>query len=131
VRTPLAWWLALEHCAALAYATGRYTKAVRRAAEAYEVITDTGHPMAFGSAGSILCPIALDIGFGAGVCSPARPGQVEQVRIAIPAEEGSSVTSIPGITLNNGQTIPQFGFGVFLIVMHSHRDRRAAVGWAR
>ena len=25
------------------------------------------------------------------------------------------MTSIPDITLNNGQTIPQFGFGVFQI----------------
>jgi 2,5-diketo-D-gluconate reductase A len=31
------------------------------------------------------------------------------------AEERAFVTSIPDITLNNGQTIPQFGFGVFLI----------------
>jgi uncharacterized protein len=31
----------------------------------------TGHPMAFGAAGSILCLIALDMRFGAGVCSPA------------------------------------------------------------
>jgi diketogulonate reductase-like aldo/keto reductase len=25
------------------------------------------------------------------------------------------VTAVPDVTLNNGQTIPQFGFGVFLV----------------
>jgi hypothetical protein len=43
---------------------------VRLVGEAYELITDTGYPMAFGGAGSILCPVALDIG-GPAVCSPA------------------------------------------------------------
>jgi len=37
------------------------------------------------------------------------------------------VTSIPDITLNNGQTIPQFGFGVFLI---EPKDTAAAVSTA-
>jgi 2,5-diketo-D-gluconate reductase A len=37
------------------------------------------------------------------------------------------VTSIPAITLNNGQTIPQFGFGVFLI---EPKDTVAAVSTA-
>jgi 2,5-diketo-D-gluconate reductase A len=37
------------------------------------------------------------------------------------------VTSIPDITLNNGQTIPQFGFGVFLI---EAKDAVAAVSTA-
>ena len=37
------------------------------------------------------------------------------------------MTSIPDITLNNGQTIPQFGFGVFLI---EPKDTAAAVSTA-
>ena len=37
------------------------------------------------------------------------------------------MTSIPGITLNNGQTIPHFGFGVFLI---EPKDTVAAVSTA-
>jgi 2,5-diketo-D-gluconate reductase A len=37
------------------------------------------------------------------------------------------VTSIPDITLNNGQAIPQFGFGVFLI---EPKDTVAAVSTA-
>jgi len=37
------------------------------------------------------------------------------------------VTSIPDITLNNGQTIPQFGFGVFQI---EPKDTVAAVSTA-
>ena len=37
------------------------------------------------------------------------------------------MTSIPDITLNNGQTIPQFGFGVFQI---EPKDTVAAVGTA-
>ena len=37
------------------------------------------------------------------------------------------MTSIPDITLNNGQTIPQFGFGVFLI---EPEDTAAAVSTA-
>ncbi len=37
------------------------------------------------------------------------------------------MTSIPDITLNNGQTIPQFGFGVFQI---EPKDTVAAVSTA-
>ena len=37
------------------------------------------------------------------------------------------MTSIPDITLNNGQTIPQFGFGVFQI---EPKDTVAAVSMA-
>jgi 2,5-diketo-D-gluconate reductase A len=37
------------------------------------------------------------------------------------------VTAIPDITLNNGQQIPQLGFGVFLIKPH---DTMAAVSTA-
>src|SRR6201981_3604162 len=37
------------------------------------------------------------------------------------------VTSIPDITLNNGQTIPQFGFGVFQV---EPKDTVAAVSTA-
>ena len=37
------------------------------------------------------------------------------------------MTSIPDITLNNGQTIPQFGFGVFQI---EPKDTAAAVSTA-
>jgi hypothetical protein len=44
VGTPLARWYALERCAALAYATGRYTEAVRLAGEAHELIAGTGSP---------------------------------------------------------------------------------------
>ena len=37
------------------------------------------------------------------------------------------MTSIPDITLNNGQTIPQFGFGVFQI---EPKDTAASVSTA-
>ena len=62
---PLARWHLLEYSAALAHATGRYPEAMRLAGEAFAVITDMGHPMAFGSYASILCPIAMHIGFEA------------------------------------------------------------------
>src|SRR5215471_10838858 len=59
----------------------------------------------------------------------ARPdrGRGRRSAHAIAAEESSSVTSIPDITLNNGQTIPQFGFGVFQI---EPQDTVAAVSTA-
>ncbi|MGH3237497.1 MAG: helix-turn-helix domain-containing protein, partial [Streptosporangiaceae bacterium] len=65
VHGPLARWHLLEYSSALAHATGRYTDAVRLARDAYEVITEMGHPMAFGAYGSILGPIAMHIGFEA------------------------------------------------------------------
>jgi 2,5-diketo-D-gluconate reductase A len=46
---------------------------------------------------------------------PATTGQGLLDRTLAPPEEDSAVTGIPDITLNNGQTIPQLGFGVFLV----------------
>src|SRR5690242_3482314 len=59
----------------------------------------------------------------------ARPdrGRCNRCAYAIRTEESSFVTSIPDITLNNGQTIPQFGFGVFQI---EPKDTVAAVSTA-
>src|SRR5580658_6135512 len=50
---------------------------------------------------------------------PLRGGRGDQCRIdptncSLP-EERSDVTAVPDISLNNGQTIPQFGFGVFQV----------------
>src|SRR5215813_15427645 len=41
--------------------------------------------------------------------------------------EGTAVTAVPDVTLNNGRTIPQFGFGVFQI---RPADTAAAVATA-
>jgi DNA-binding CsgD family transcriptional regulator/tetratricopeptide (TPR) repeat protein len=62
---PLARWHLLQYSAAHAHATGRYAEAVRLADEAYTVITDMGHPAAFGSYAMILCPVGMHIGFQA------------------------------------------------------------------
>src|SRR5579859_6099919 len=46
-------------------------------------------------------------------CRPGRSGQ--GAVFEDPTEERLIVTAIPDITLNNGQTIPQLGFGTYLI----------------
>jgi 2,5-diketo-D-gluconate reductase A len=53
------------------------------------------------------------------VIRPSRPiplGRLAWLAQMTPArEERTVVTGIPEVLLNNGQTIPQFGFGVFLV----------------
>ncbi len=65
VQAPVARWHLLQYSATHAYATGRYAEAVRLAGEALEVMTDMGHPAAFGGYGAVVCPIAMHIGFEA------------------------------------------------------------------
>ena len=65
VQAPVARWHLLQYSATHAYATGRYVEAVRLAAEALQVMTDMGHPAAFGGYGSVMCPIAMHVGFEA------------------------------------------------------------------
>jgi hypothetical protein len=61
---PLARWQFLETAATLALATGRFTEATRLAWEAFKVVSDMGHPVAFGGCSVILGQAALHIGFG-------------------------------------------------------------------
>jgi len=65
VQVPVARWHLLQYSATHAYATGRYAEAVRLAGEAFKVMTDMGHPAAFGGYGAVVCPIAMHLGFEA------------------------------------------------------------------
>jgi DNA-binding CsgD family transcriptional regulator len=65
LQVPVARWHLLQYSATHAYATGRYADAVRLAGEALKVMTDMGHPAAFGGYGSVVCPIAMHVGFEA------------------------------------------------------------------
>jgi len=65
MQAPVARWHLLQYSATHAYATGRYADAVRLAGEAFQVMTDMGHPSAFGGYGAVMCPIAMHLGFGA------------------------------------------------------------------
>jgi DNA-binding CsgD family transcriptional regulator/tetratricopeptide (TPR) repeat protein len=65
MQMPVARWHLLQYSATHAYATGRYADAVRLAGEAFQVMTDMGHPSAFGGYGAVMCPIAMHVGFGA------------------------------------------------------------------
>jgi DNA-binding CsgD family transcriptional regulator len=59
---PLGRWHFLETSATLALATGRYTEAIRLAAEAFQVFTEMGHPFALGGYAVILGQAGLHIG---------------------------------------------------------------------
>jgi tetratricopeptide (TPR) repeat protein len=61
---PLAQWHFLMTSATLALATGRFTEATQLAWQAFKVISDMGHPVAFGGCSSILGQAGLHIGFG-------------------------------------------------------------------
>jgi DNA-binding CsgD family transcriptional regulator len=63
VAVPIARWHLLQYSATHAYAIGRYADALRLAGEAYELMTDMGHPAAFGGHAAILCPIAMHLGY--------------------------------------------------------------------
>src|ERR1700678_3043906 len=41
--------------------------------------------------------------------------RIRHIATSPPSEEGFVLTAVPQITLNNGQSIPQLGFGVFQI----------------
>jgi DNA-binding CsgD family transcriptional regulator len=65
VQVPVARWHLLQYSATHAYAAGRYADAVQLAGEALKLMTDMGHPAAFGGYGAVVCPIAMHIGFEA------------------------------------------------------------------
>jgi len=65
MQAPVARWHMLQYSATHAYATGRYAAALRLAGEAFQVMTDMGHPSAFGGYGAVMSPIAMHIGFEA------------------------------------------------------------------
>ena len=69
-QVPLARWHLLQYSSTHAYATGRYAEALRMAGDAFQVMTDMGHPSALGGYAAVLCPIAMHLGFeGAGVAA--------------------------------------------------------------
>jgi hypothetical protein len=65
VQVPVARWHLLQYSATHAYATGRYADAIRLAGDAFRVMTDMGHPGAFGGYAAVMCPIAMHLGFEA------------------------------------------------------------------
>ena len=65
VRSPLGQWHLLMCSATLAQATGRFTEAVRRAGEAFKLMSDMSHQVAFGGYSVILGQVSLNIGFEA------------------------------------------------------------------
>jgi hypothetical protein len=61
----VARWHLLQYSATHAYATGRYADAIRLAGDAFQVMTDMGHPAASGGYAAVMCPIAMHLGFEA------------------------------------------------------------------
>ena len=62
VPGPLGQWHFLMTSATLALATGRFTEAMRLAADAFKAFSDMGHPVAFGGYAVILGQAGLHIG---------------------------------------------------------------------
>jgi DNA-binding NarL/FixJ family response regulator len=85
---PLARWHFLMTSATLALATGRFSEATQLAWQAFKVISDMGHPVAFGGCSSILGQAGLHIGFGRSglielwdqIPAHLRPGAVDTTR---------------------------------------------------
>src|SRR5215472_12506660 len=77
-------------------------------------------------------PAVFEVGI-----SPSRLGPLPRMDEAVPGQrclehlatyrKGTAVTAVPDVPLNNGRTIPQFGFGVFQI---RPADTAAAVATA-
>ncbi len=65
VRGPLAKWHHLEYSATLAQGTGRFADAISIGADAFALINDMGHPLAFGTYAAILGMVGMHIGFEA------------------------------------------------------------------
>ena len=77
VPGPIGSWHSLHCAATLAAATGRFTEAMRLAAESFAVFSDMGHPIAFGAYSVIL-------------------GQVGHVHRVRPVRPGRAVHPPPG-----------------------------------
>jgi len=65
VRGPLGQWHLVMCTATLAQATGRFTEAMRLAADAFKLMSDMAHEVAFGGLSVILSQVSLHIGFEA------------------------------------------------------------------
>jgi DNA-binding NarL/FixJ family response regulator len=88
VPGPLGRWHFLQTSATLALATGRFTEAMRLAADGFKAFSDMGHPVAFGGCAVILGQAGLHIGldrsgfvelFGQ-LPAHLRPGAVDTTR---------------------------------------------------
>jgi DNA-binding CsgD family transcriptional regulator len=88
VHGPLGQWHLLMCTATLAQATGRFTEAIRLAADAFKLMSDMTHQVAFGAYSAILSQVSLHIGFGAsglielfaGIPDHLKPGVVDTTR---------------------------------------------------
>ncbi len=97
VRGPLAQWHLLEYSATLAQATGRFTEAISIGADAFALINDMGHPLAFGTYAAILGAVGMHIGFDASGSS----GLMAQIPAHLAHGSGASsrvVSVFPALT---------------------------------
>ena len=92
VQSPEARWHLLESSATLAHATGRYQDALELGAEAYDVIREVGHPVAFGGYAVILSTVGMHIGFEASGANELLP-QIPR-HLAPDVDTGSALVSV-------------------------------------
>ncbi len=93
VRGPLARWHLLQCSAGLAFATAHYREAIRLAGQAFGVISEMGHPAAFGSYASFLGQAGRYVGSeasGAAALMAGLPGHLASDAAA----RGDSLASV-------------------------------------
>jgi AAA ATPase domain len=99
VRGPIGQWHLLMSGATLAQATGRFTEAVRLAGEAFKLMSEMSHHIAFGGYSVILGQVSLHIGFGASGMIEFFGGLPDQVRPEVVDTTRGLATVFPALTL--------------------------------
>jgi DNA-binding CsgD family transcriptional regulator len=99
VRGPIGRWHLLMASATLAQATGRFTEAVRLAGEAFKLMSEMSHLIAFGGYSVILSQVSLHIGFDASGMMEFFDGLPDQVRPEVVDTTRGLATVFPALTL--------------------------------
>jgi len=99
VGGPMGRWHLLLSTATLAQATGRFSEALRAAGEAFKLMSDTAHQIAFGGYSVILGQVSLHIGFGATGMIEFFGGLPDQVRPEVVDTTRGLATVFPALTL--------------------------------
>jgi DNA-binding CsgD family transcriptional regulator len=99
VRGPVGQWHLLMSGATLAQATGRLTEAVRLAGEAFKLMSEMSHLIAFGGYSVILGQASLHIGFDASGMAEFFHGLPQQVRPEVVDTTRGLATVFPALTL--------------------------------
>ena len=99
VRGPIGQWHLLMCTATLAQATGRFAEAVRLAGDAFKLMSDMSHHIAFGAYSVILGQVSLKVGFEASGMIEFFGGLPDHLKPEVVDTTRGLATIFPALTL--------------------------------